>query len=291
MTNALVVSGGGAKGAFAVGAIERLREAGIAFDLVAGTSTGALICPFVVIDEIEFLRSIYSRVRTEDIIQERTVFDILTHDAIYDTNPLWSLINSSITQARYNKIIASSVELYLATVNLQTGQIEYWNQHQKGPIGRPAGDGPISRQTLMRAILASSSEPVLMPNVRIEDGGNQYVDGGVREVAPLKIAIDHGATKIYAIVLSPEEREPTEETYIFIVKTLLRTIELFVQEVTENDINRARLYNRVLGYLEKARSTAETMLNPAQVAAIFDDPDNLNPFAGKNWLFGISRGD
>ncbi len=44
-----------------------------------------------------------------------------------------------------------------------------------------------------------------MPNVRIEDGGNQYVDGGVREVAPLKIAIDHGATKIYAIVLSPEE--------------------------------------------------------------------------------------
>ncbi len=172
MTNALVVSGGGAKGAFAVGAIERLREAGIAFDLVAGTSTGAVIAPFVVIDEIQFLRSIYTRVRTEDIIRKRTVFDILTHDAIYDTNPLWSLINSSITQARYNKIIASSVELYLTTVNLQTGQIEYWNQHQKGPIGHPAGDAPISHQTLLRAILASSSEPALMPNVRIEDSGD-----------------------------------------------------------------------------------------------------------------------
>ncbi len=37
-------------------------------------------------------------------------------------------------------------------------------------------------------------------------------------------------------------------------------------------------------YLEKARNTAETMLSPAQVAAIFDDPDNPNPFAGKNSL-------
>lgn len=50
MKNALVISGGGSKGAFAVGAIERLREAGITWDIVVGCSTGALIAPLVVTD-------------------------------------------------------------------------------------------------------------------------------------------------------------------------------------------------------------------------------------------------
>jgi NTE family protein len=284
MTKALVVSGGGSKGAFAVGAIERLREQGIEFDLVAGTSTGALIAPLVVTDEIQVLRGIYSSVRTEDIIRKRNVFDIITHDAIYDSNPLWSLISSFITQQRYNAILQSAKALYITTVNLQTGKIEYWNQHQDAPVGQPASGQPLDRLTLMRAILASASEPVLMPNVRIADGGDQYTDGGVREVAPLKIAIDHGATEIYAIVLSPEARAPSNETYTFIVKTLLRTIDLFLQEVTTNDVNRARLYNRAILYLEKARETAATMLSDDQVKAIFDDDQNRNPFAGKNVL-------
>jgi len=281
MKTALVISGGGSKGAFAVGAIELLRDKEITFDLVAGTSTGALIAPLVSTDEIQWLRAIYTRVRTEDILRKRNVFDILTHDAIYDSNPLWSLINSIITQDRYEKIIESPIDIYLTTVNLQTGQIEYWNQHQSTPVGRPTSDGPISRQTLQRAMLASASEPVLMPNVRITEGGDQYTDGGVREIAPLRIAIDNGATKIYAIVLQPEKSRPEDETYAFIVKTLLRTIDLFVQEVAVNDIDKAILYNKAILYLDKARKKAKTMLNASQVREIFDSPENPNPFKGK----------
>jgi predicted patatin/cPLA2 family phospholipase len=220
-------------------------------------------------------------VRTEDILRKRSIFDILTHDAIYDSNPLWSLINSMITRERYERIIASPMDLYITTVNLQTGQVEYWNQRHSGPVADPAGPGPITRQTLLRALLASASEPVLMPNVRITEGGDQYTDGGVREIAPLKIAVDQGATRIYAIVLQPEKSQPQDETYDFIVKTLLRTIDLFVQEVAVNDINTATLYNRAILYLEKARKKAKTMLKASQVREIFDDPKNPNPFKGK----------
>jgi predicted acylesterase/phospholipase RssA len=285
MKTALVISGGGSKGAFAVGAIELLREKKIIFDLVAGTSTGALIAPLVSTDEIEWLRAIYTRIRTEDILRKRNVFDIITHDAIYDSNPLWSLINSIITQGRYEEIIESPIDLYLTTVNLQTGQIEYWNQRQSGPVGgSKSDDGPISRQTLQRAMLASASEPVLMPNVRITEGGDQYTDGGVREIAPLKIVVDNGATRIYSIVLQPEKVQPADETYEFIVKTLLRTIDLFVQEVVVNDIDKAILYNKAIVYLEKAREKALKMLSPAQVDEIFADPQNPSPFAGKRVL-------
>lgn len=279
MPNALVISGGGSKGAFAVGVIEKLRERNITFDLVAGTSTGALIAPFVVTDEIQVLRAIYSSVRTEDIIRKRDPIEILTRDAIYDSNPLWSLINSFITEERYSTIIASPVELFITTVNLQSAQIEYWNQHTSGREG-----GVMSRRTLLRAILASASEPVLMPPVRIEEDGDQYTDGGVREIAPLKVVIDHGATDIYAIVLSPEQRQRSDETYIFIVKTLVRTIDLFLQEIVTNDIARAVTYNKAVRYLDGLRQKAITTLSPGEVAEVFDNPQNPDPFAGKRVL-------
>ena len=192
MKNALVVSGGGSKGAFAIGAIEQLRDAGVTWDIVVGTSTGALIAPLVVTDEIQELRALYTRVHTADIVRQRDLLDIFIHDAIYDATPLWNLINSSITAERYTAILASPVELYLTTVNLQTGQVEYWNPHQSGPLGAPVSGAPLPRETFMKAMFASASEPVLMPNVRILDGGQQYADGGVREVAPLRVAIDRG---------------------------------------------------------------------------------------------------
>lgn len=274
MTNALVVSGGGSRGAFAVGAIEALRREGKTFDIVAGTSTGALIAPLVVTDDIPLLRSIYSSVRTDDIIRKRDALEILTKDAIYDSHPLWSLLNSFITDERYQEIIGSDAELFVATVNLQTGELVHWNQHTSGPDG-----GPVSRRTLLRAIFASASIPIMMPPVEIHEGGDQHVDGGVREIAPLKVAIDHGATDIYAIVLEPAEREHSNETYRFVVKTLVRTINIFTQEVLLNDVRTAQLINQSVRYLASARARAKELLSDDDVSSIFDDPGVPNPIS------------
>ncbi len=153
-----------------------------------------------------------------------------------------------------------------------------------GPLSQPAAAGPLSRETFLRAMLASASQPVLTPNVRIVEGGDQYVDGGVREVAPLKMAIDNGAEAIYAIVLSPAQEAPSNATYTFIVDTLLRTLNLLLQEVMMNDVETAVLYNRAIRYLRAARTKAATLLPPAQVEAIFDTLAPPNPFAGKTLL-------
>lgn len=272
MKNALVISGGGSRGSFAVGAIEVLRAAGKTFDLVAGTSTGALISPLVVTDDIQLLRTLYSSVRTDDIIRERDTVEILTRDALYDSHPLWSLLNSFITEERYQQILASTMEMFIPTVNLQSGALTYWNQHTSGPNG-----GPMRRRTLLRAIFASASIPVMMPPVQILEGGDQHIDGGVREGAPLKIVIDHGATDVYAIVLEPEERARSDEEYRFILKTLVRSMNLFTQEVLLNDVQQAEWINQSLRYLESARSRAEALLSKEDVAAVFDNTSVPNP--------------
>jgi predicted acylesterase/phospholipase RssA len=277
---ALVVSGGGSKGAFAIGAMEVLQDtlqrANLALDMVAGTSTGALIAPFVPTQEIQVLRAVYSNVTNTDIISKRNIIEILATDAIFDTTPLWQLINSFITEARYRKIVASPMEVFLTAVNLQSGDITYFNQHTSGDNG-----GPMTRHNFCRAILASASQPVVMPPVEVPEGTDQYVDGGVREIAPLKIALDHGATHIYAIVLSPEKHERQEGAYGFIVKTLLRTIELFTQEVVANDIHTAVQINRAVLHWQKLRAKAEALLPPDQVAQLLDAADNPFPFEDK----------
>lgn len=279
MKNALVISGGGAKGAFAVGAFEHLREQNLTFDLVAGTSTGALIAPLVATDDVALLRYIYTSVRNEDVILSRDLLNVLTHDAIYDTNPLWSLINSFVNRERYEKILASAVEVFLATVNLQTGGIEYWNPRTSGPDGTA-----LDLRAFQRAMMASASMPVLMPPITILEGGAQHVDGGVREIAPLKVAIDHGATDLYAILLTPAQHEPKPDRYVFLVKTLLRSIDLFTQEVLANDLATALIYNQAIRHRETLRAKAAKLLTKKQVKALFDDPANPDPFAGKRLL-------
>jgi predicted acylesterase/phospholipase RssA len=280
MKRALVISGGGSKGAFAVGALEILQEAlgpvNSAFEIAAGTSTGALIVPFVPSAEIQVLRGVYSSVTTDDIIRKRNIIEILATDAIFDATPLWRLINTFITAERYHRIVASPVEVFVTAVNLQSGNIEYFNQHTSGENA-----GPMTRDDFLRAVHASASQPVLMPPVEVPEGADQFVDGGVREIAPLKIAIDHGATHIYAIVLSPERRERQETRYRFIVNTLLRTIELFTQEVVANDIHTAVQINRAIIHWQKVRARAEALLSPAMVAQIFDAADIPFPFADK----------
>lgn len=262
-----------------MGAIEVLREAGTTFDLVAGTSTGALIAPLVITGDITLLRSLYSSVRTDDVIRERDAFGMLTRDAIYDSHPLWSLVNSFITEERYRQILASEAELFVTTVNLQTGELTYWNQHTSGP-----DSGPIRRRTLLRAVFASASIPVMMAPVEIEENGDQHVDGGVREIAPLKIVIDHGATDIYAVVLEPAKHAHSNEQYRFIVKTLTRTVNLFTQEVLLNDLRHAQLINKSVQYLTDARARAGELLSDDDVSAIFDDAAVPNPFAGARVL-------
>jgi len=65
---ALVISGGGSKGAFAGGVAQYLmQENGHTYDILIGSSTGSLLIPHLALGEVEKIYSIYSNVNMHSI--------------------------------------------------------------------------------------------------------------------------------------------------------------------------------------------------------------------------------
>lgn len=269
---ALVISGGGAKGAFAAGAIKYIMvELGLNFDIVVGTSTGSLIAPLIASKDISNLIHFYENVEKKDILINRPdIFSFLFSNSLNDTKPLKRIIDNFLgDKLRYKRLIESSTEIFVTVVNIQTGAIEYGNQHKD------------SKSILLKKILASASIPVLMPPVRI--GRYQYIDGGVKEIAPLSKAIEEGATSIISIILSPcqENRNPVKRNFKNSMEILKRTVELLTDEIIDNDLKIANLYSEAIGYLNQIKKNAKKNLGlkDSELKKLFSGMED--PFSGK----------
>ena len=66
----LVLEGGGAKGAYQIGAWRALREAGVRIRAVAGTSVGALNGALICMDDFEKAEQIWENIRYSSVMDE-----------------------------------------------------------------------------------------------------------------------------------------------------------------------------------------------------------------------------
>jgi NTE family protein len=285
---ALVVSGGGSKGAFAIGAIQYMvEELHLDFNIVSGTSTGAVIATLVVAGEHGLLKKIYTSIHTEDVLKKNNPLKIACGrvPSWYSTKPLEHLIDRDLTLDIARKVLDSRKQMFLTTVCLQTGAIVYF---QTGPGG--SSEEPTTevvhiddREHLIQAILASTNQPVLMPPVVVDSHPlAQYVDGGVRAYAPIQIAADNGADEIYAVVLSPEPaaREPKGVEFTQIVKILARTIDLLTEQVGECSLRLRQRDHQFMRFLDalKDELMRRPDVTPQEVNELFDSA--LNPVRG-----------
>ena len=283
---ALVISGGGSKGAFAVGALEYMtKELGLAFDLVAGSSTGALIAPLAVLGDVDGLVRLYTSVETGDILRKRNaLLAILFHASFYGSGPLERLIARELPDAKAERVLASDVQMLVTTVGMQTGKVTYW---ATGPATTRRTDVEVERigsaEELRRAVLASASVPAFLPLVEVREGGEQHTDGSVRELEPLKVAVQNGADEIYAVVMEPERRAPVEGRFRRILPTTRRTVELFTEEILLNDLAEARLYNEATLYRQALRARVKRRFRLTDVEAdeLFALPDVRDPTEGR----------
>ncbi len=189
--NVLVLSGGGADGAFAAGFLYGWSEAGTrpAFDVVTGISTGALIgaLAFLGPDRDADLRQFYTTVTDDDVFNRRSKLSALLSDALADPEPLAQKVERMVDQSFLKAVAAEHRKgrrLYVGTTHLDARRLVVWDMGAIATRGTPE-----DLELFRRVLLASTAAPGFFPPVpiRVEVDGREYeelhVDGGV--TAPL----------------------------------------------------------------------------------------------------------
>ncbi len=295
MKRALVISGGGSKGAYAIGVLKRLLEAypGLNFDLYVGTSTGALIAPLAAIDEIDLLASLYTSLHTEDVVLANRLGDVLNEVGIFDVEPLRQLLLTHYGDQRYQQLSTAGKEVFLTTTCLQSGElVVFTNATDPAKSALYQTRKIESARHFRRAVLASASQPVFMPPVKVNEiitgepfPNFQFVDGGVREYAGVQIAIDNGATEVFTILLSSGVPAIENKEYQNLFDILKTTIDIFTDDVGKNDLIIPQQYNAALQYIDAVKKRMLHMgISQPDMEDCFIIPGMENPFQNKKPL-------
>jgi len=194
---ALVLSGGGSRGAYQVGAIQALLEAGRTWDTVHGISVGALNASWIAMHSpieqphsVNGLLDIWNNIHTSDdiYISWNPVKPInylysMWKGSLHSGQPLKNIVDKFLIR---EKMISSGVKLTVGCVNLNT--TEYTVIH---------GDNPAIKDF----ILASSHLPLVFEPIDLY--GEKWVDGGIRHQIPIYEALKERPDEIDVILTSP----------------------------------------------------------------------------------------
>jgi hypothetical protein len=185
----LALSGGGAGGAFGVGALTGLSRAHKRpqYELVTGVSVGALLAPFAYLgpDWDDAMLQALGEDRTSNLLGPPpvTLFSRLLFPLGVGHSKLYKLVDSFVTPAMIEAVAredAKGRRLLVATTDLDKQETVIWNLG-----GIAARGGEIARETFRDVLVASASVPGMFPPVviHVQDGENHYdelhVDGSV----------------------------------------------------------------------------------------------------------------
>lgn len=243
MKRGLVVSGGGAKGAYATGVIDYLyNDLGLRYNLIVGVSTGSLVMPLTALGLIDGLKEAYTSVNNKDlwdynpfkkngkISALKVLWREIQGKSWGDMGGLRRIIRSWFSEDDYNKILESDIEMVACATNVTNGSKAYFSNKD------------LSYDYFVEAMMASSAYPVFTDTVRIN--GYKFSDGGIREHVPLQYAIERGCDHIDVIVNRAKNFKREKSKIQSGTSQLTRLLELQNYEISENDINQHLVSNQ-----------------------------------------------
>ena len=195
MKRALILSGGGARGAFQIGVWKYLKERNWTPDLICGTSVGAInavaIGAGMPIDRLLEIWTTYHRPMIYRFRMLRFLVNLLFNrplKPVMDTGPMRKMVTRHLDIDALRK---SRIDVIITAVNMLTSRLHLFNQHVID----------------IDHVMASSAMPILFPWQQID--GEPYWDGGVMANTPLLPALERGVDEIIVVLLSPVGNIPT----------------------------------------------------------------------------------
>lgn len=233
---ALVLSGGGPFGRYQEGACRYLLgDERIQYDLVVGNSVGAIngagICMFPKGEEkqaSEFLTKLWLATTTDKVHKRHWPFGYLhaySRGALRNTQPLHDMLKTYLDGKRIHESNRRFICIAVDLISMQLCQFE-------------GTDVPI-----IPAVMGSAAFPGFFPPVERKD--KWLIDGGVRRVTPLSVAIEAGAECVDVVVTGPKNPAPNEpfSGKPNLKETLIAALSATVDQIMDMDLKLCRKNN------------------------------------------------
>lgn len=292
MTNALILSGGGARAAYQVGVLKALAEilpegAANPFPVICGTSAGAINAVTLAAHEGSFqeavceLEQVWAQLQPGHIYRygwfemfrgfARLAGSLLNRGvgraqpiALLDNAPLRDLIERTVKFHQIDRNIARGdlQAVSVTAMGYTSGQsvsyyqsspdMQDWQRHRR-----------IGRRTLLNAdhLMASSAIPSLFPTTKIEH--EYFGDGALRQLAPISPALHLGANRVFIIGVSGNrdaqlnKKKPSARHSPSMAQVIGHMFNSAFVDSLEGDIERLERTNRLLRLIPKERRSEE----------------------------------
>ena len=198
MKRAIVLSGGGAKGAYQIGVWKALRKLKLNYSIVTGTSVGALNGAFFV--QKDYFKAVH-------MWYHMSFAHVFEHmDGDYHTlegkkNILLTYAKGILNGGMDISRLEETLDKYLNVKRFYRSPIDFGlitvNLSDMKPVSICKKD--IKPQELKDYLIASASCFPAFPVKEIH--GKKYIDGGYYDNIPIQLALDLGADEIIAVDL------------------------------------------------------------------------------------------
>jgi len=245
---ALVISGGGSKGAFAGGVAQYLiqvqkRE----YDLFLGTSTGSLLLTHLSIGKIDKVKEIFTNVNQRSIFSlnpfiikrkegrnfvsinfVNIVLQFIKRKRTFgESKNLKKSIRKNITRAEFNWAKEHCQDVVVTVSNLTKSKTEYKSIKD------------FNYDDFCEWIWISCNYIPFMSMV--EKNGCEYADGGFGCMVPIREAIKRGATEVDAIILESENMEYNKVLGKNPFSLMVNLFGFMLDQVEQHDVIAAKL--------------------------------------------------
>jgi NTE family protein len=241
---ALVLSGGGAKGAFQVGAEKYAREVkGYQWDIIAGVSVGALNGALLATESYQRLFELWNTITRDQVLTGG--FNLISiikllfgAQSFLGNEPLRQLIEREFDPEQIQ------ADLRIGAVDLVSGEYVQFT----------AGD-----PHLREALLASTAIPVVWTPVYVSPHYQSMVDGGVRNLSPLGDVLGEDPDEIVIINCNMQSPLVLDNPPKNILQIGLRTLDIMQNEMFINDL---KVFKRINHLVMEAGGYGVTLHNP-----------------------------
>ena len=200
MKRAIVLSGGGGKGAYQIGVWKALRKKKIHYDIVTGTSVGALNGALMTQKEYHKAVLLWQKIDFSAIFKEADSQKLMAQKDwfhIFQTY-LQNVLNGGMEISNLEKLVQKNVN----TKKIKNSKIDFGivtvNFRTLKPLILTKNE--MTEDTIYDYLIASAS---CFPFFQKKEVKNEFfIDGGFYDNMPINLAIDLGAEEIIAVDLN-----------------------------------------------------------------------------------------